>query len=682
MSNEMFHRFDHRRSPVVVWVIAVVLLLVVQMVFFTGASADGSPAQSAPDSALVDSVSAGEQPLHAPSDTSFVPTGVATAAADSAAAVVVPELVVPTFGYSRFDSVAKPLYLLRHSFSLDNFMEHEPGFMLGRYGPIGRSTLQSRYSFGRGRCSVLLNDTPVNDPQNGVAPLAYLPVSGLGVLLKGAGAGDRGMGGDGMEGWLGIGEEPPPPIEPTTFLELSKSTKRNLRQRRVWFASMREKIGLDFGYDEVLNDGYSFDARQLESPDFISGEDYGRAHSRYLTLNFRGRLPNNDSYKFSLRRFVVNTSGDLNSASGELGFSGHLASVSARLGTVKLNLFSRGYDSTARPSQGAEPDSNTVNLTTAVYVDWRPAGNERRALTLGGGYETIRWVQEIGRGSDSGLLRKYVARLTAVSRVGRNWDSRLQASATHYDTKTTGWGGMFNVSRALGRHKIAVYAERGYRMPNLGELFLPEHDIGTGGALGITGNSDLDSEFAWEGGGSFTSQIGPLTNEVRVLGLRVHRPIAYLPTNDNGTTVLVASNADTEEAGVFEDRIRLDTVLSGFELNAAGSVARSGSDREIYFRTVPMWTAHASFRFGRSVFQATSALYIGLDYTYRSSRGTMEGPRLPGYHLLNLKLDGRLLGADMYLMVMNTLDSQYQTILGYLMTPRTIVYGLSWRIFD
>ena len=164
--------------------------------------------------------------------------------------------------------------------------------------------------------------------------------------------------------------------------------------------------------------------------------------------------------------------------------------------------------------------------------------------------------------------------------------------------------------------------------------------------------------------------------------MRVHRPIAYLPTNDNGTTVLVASNADTEEAGVFEDRIRLDTVLSGFELNAAGSVARSGSDREIYFRTVPMWTAHASFRFGRSVFQATSALYIGLDYTYRSSRGTMEGPRLPGYHLLNLKLDGRLLGADMYLMVMNTLDSQYQTILGYLMTPRTIVYGLSWRIFD
>jgi hypothetical protein len=207
-------------------------------------------------------------------------TSITTADSAAVAALIVPEFVVPVFGYSRFDTVSKPLYLLRHAYSLDNFMEHEPGFMLGRYGPIGKSTVQSRYSFGRGRCNVLLNDTPVNDPQNGVAPLPHLPVSGLGVLLKGAGAGDRGMGGDGMEGWLGIEEELPPPLEPATFLEVSKSSKRNLRQRRVWFASMQGNIGLDFGYDEILNDGYSFDARQLDSPDFLSGQDYGRAHSR------------------------------------------------------------------------------------------------------------------------------------------------------------------------------------------------------------------------------------------------------------------------------------------------------------------------------------------------------------------------------------------------------------------
>jgi outer membrane cobalamin receptor len=33
-------------------------------------------------------------------------------------------------------------------------------------------------------------------------------------------------------------------------------------------------------------------------------------------------------------------------------------------------------------------------------------------------------------------------------------------------------------------------------------------------------------------------------------------------------------------------------------------------------------------------------------------------------------------------MLMNVFDEQYQTVEGYLMTPRTLVYGLSWKIFN
>jgi hypothetical protein len=605
----------------------------------------------------------------------------AAVGADSAAAA--DRIRLPVFGYSRFDSIPKVEYLLRHAYSLDHYMEQEPGFVLGRFGPIGKSTLQSRYAFGRGRASVRLNDIPVNDPQNGVAPLYSMPVSGLDLLLKGGGAAAGGTGADGIEGELRLAEEPPPPLEPTTFLEASKSTQRNLRQRRVWFASMTGKIGLDFGYDEILNDGYSFDAGQLDSPDFVSGQGYGESHTRYLTLNFRGQLPGNDSYKFSLRRFVADSNGDLESIDSEQSLSGHVASVSATLGgTVRLNLFSRGYDYITRPGYAADADSNTVNLTTAAYVDWTPAGNERRAVTVGGGYESIRWVQEVGGGSDSDLLRKWALRMSAVTAAGDNWQAHLQANTTIYQRLFAQWGATAAVSREAGRHHISVYAARQYRMPNLGELYLPAHSAGEGGRLTVSGNPDVESEYAWEAGGRFTSQLGPLTNELRVMGLRVYRPIGFLDAEVEGAAWRMATNGDREQAGIIEDRVSLDTVVKGFELIARGSLARSGSDRESFFVSVPLWEAHGSFRFGRSVFQTTSALYVGLDYTYRSSRGTVEGPRMPSYHLLNLKLDGRLLGANMYLSMINVLDSQYQTVRGYLMTPRTIVYGLYWRILD
>jgi len=164
--------------------------------------------------------------------------------------------------------------------------------------------------------------------------------------------------------------------------------------------------------------------------------------------------------------------------------------------------------------------------------------------------------------------------------------------------------------------------------------------------------------------------------------LNVHRPISFVDTAVDGERWLVAQNGSKENAGVIEDRVRIDARPGSFELLLSGSVAWAGGDRDSYFLAVPEWESHASFRFGRGFFKETSALYVGLDYTFRSDRETLHGGNLPAYHLLNVKLDGRLLSAHLYLMVMNVLDEQYQTIEGYLMTPRTWVYGLTWKIFD
>jgi hypothetical protein len=54
---------------------------------------------------------------------------------------------------------------------------------------------------------------------------------------------------------------------PNTFVELSKGTN-DVRQRRVRFSSEEGVVGLDLAYDEVLDDGYAFDAATVaDEPD-------------------------------------------------------------------------------------------------------------------------------------------------------------------------------------------------------------------------------------------------------------------------------------------------------------------------------------------------------------------------------------------------------------------------------
>ena len=82
------------------------------------------------------------------------------------------------------------------------------------------------------------------------------------------------------------------------------------------------------------------------------------------------------------------------------------------------------------------------------------------------------------------------------------------------------------------------------------------------------------------------------------------------------------------------------------------------------------------------MFQNTSAVYFGGDYQYTTMRTDYAGVDLPGFGVLNVYLEGRLLDAHIYIGVMNALEESYQTLGGYLMTPRTFVYGVSWLLFD
>ena len=53
---------------------------------------------------------------------------------------------------------------------------------MARLGPIGNDAFWSRWGVGQGRARAVLNGIPINDPQDGRAPLAHIATSGLGTL--------------------------------------------------------------------------------------------------------------------------------------------------------------------------------------------------------------------------------------------------------------------------------------------------------------------------------------------------------------------------------------------------------------------------------------------------------------------------------------------------------------------
>lgn len=573
------------------------------------------------------------------------------------------------FFTSSFDTLNRRQYLAVHSFSFDHFLESLPGFVLTREGPIGKSTTFSRYGFGSGRATVYLGGIPVNDPQNGLAPLAQFPAGGVGSVVTGDVFAGRTLSPDGLEGGVEVLEAAPPEGRPRTFIEVSKG-KNNLRQRRVRFSSADAVFGLDLGYDELLNDGYSFDARQLNSLQFRRGIGYGKSLSRHYTMNLRGRLSEDETYLISFRKFTSNSDGDLFALDAQQRLSGHLASVHTGVGRFKLAFFERGYKTTW-------PDSLTVNQTTGAVADVRLVSGEKTVVDLGVGFEDIIAKMELNGAKARPKLRQTTARLTAAHELGRRTVGRVQLSGTDQHGLASGWGGSASFSRRAGRFSTGLDLRRAYRMPNLGELFAPAHTV-RGGAAVVSGNRYLDGETAWEAGGRFGFHYGGFTSETRLAAVQVDNPVVF--ARDGGW--LVASNGPRERLAVLEERLRLDVLYRGFELNVAGCGVGAGGDREDYFVSVPKRTAVLSARVGRNLFEATSALHFGVEYVYRSGRGSRTGGELPSYRLVNFKVDARLLDANMYMLLINAFDELYQTEEGYLMTPRTFVYGLAWSLFE
>jgi hypothetical protein len=572
------------------------------------------------------------------------------------------------FVFSPHDTIPYLHLVQFHTFSLDHLLETVPGFVVNRPGPIGADVLFSRYGLGAGRGTVYLAGIPINDPQNDVAPLALFPTTTIGNLVFNHSSRDLIQGRAGLEGSVDVLEIQPLADRPFTAFEVSKGTN-DLRQRRVRFSSARSKVGIDLGYDELLNDGYEYDP-------LTGAVDFGRSVSRFHTLNLRGELPSGERYFFSFRWFRDVFQGQLIDPEDERRRSGHYAIASTQSDSWRFTLFERDYDVSL-------PDSHTVNHTTGLQTRVTPLSGRHLRMEFGAGIEDVHSEQFIGGAGARRKIRLGSLGGNATIRGWGNMQARFEGALGHHYKGQTGWGGRTTLHIPLfPSHEISLNAGRAFRMPNLGERFLPIHASQATGAEKIIGNRYVNPEMAWEAGARIISKIGPLESEFRFTGFHVDDAITFLPVSMEGETWLIPGNGDEEELGFFEGRWNINQSLLGTKLGLAGGVVYAVGDREGFFANVPETRIDASFSISRDLFESTSGFLFRTEYHYSSSRRAFPGGYSPAYGILNLKLDARLLDAHLYLMWLNVFDENYRTVGPLLLTPRTFVYGVQWTIYN
>jgi hypothetical protein len=560
-----------------------------------------------------------------------------------------------------FSVIPRESYLRRHAFSLDHFFEFEPGGVLVRLGPIGNDAFYSRWGVGSGRALVLVNGIPLNDPQDGRAPLAHIATSGLSVLTMDASV-PEGIA-PSPDGSIVLHELEPLPSRPHTFVELSKGTNE-VRQRRVRFGSQAGRVGLDLSYDEVLDDGYNFDANEV----VFDGPVEGRALSRNAAIVVRGDLAVDSEYSIGLRRFRASSTGDLQSALNESSRSGHIAWATVHTGPARATVYGRGYSSD-------RPDSSTINESLGGLIAWS-ARNSAVSLTMFARGERTNARQTLnGATADTRVSTGTVGAGTEAMAAGFTW---FADGAVSGDEKSWDWSGGAGVRRPVVYGDLGVSARRMIRLPSIGERYGPEHNLD---GLRLSGNRGLEAESAWEGRAAWTVRAGAITNRASASWMRSEDYIVYGAGADS-LSRLARNSEDQPTMTIIDERIGVAAMLGAIEVRADAGGYYSTGDRTGAFRSVPRVQVNAALELGRQLFEESSAVYVGGEYAFVDERADFNGVLLPSYNVVNLSLVGRLVDARVYVRWLNVLDAKYETASGYLMTPRTIAYGIEWTLFD
>ncbi|HEX5131989.1 MAG TPA: hypothetical protein VFX92_05840 [Candidatus Krumholzibacteria bacterium] len=568
----------------------------------------------------------------------------------------------PTADGGQFSFIRRAEYLRVHAVSLDNYFEFTPGGVVVRAGPIGNVAWYSRWGIGRGRAQLSVNGIPFNDPQDGTAPWVQTATSGVGELRLDEFA----SGPAWIEGGIELQDAPPLGSRPATFIELSKGANE-LRQRRVRFASEQGAVGLELSYDEVLDDGYYFDATGQTPFD----PDFGRSRSRNSSIVLHGKPDDRATFTFGIRGFESTSDGDIGALAAEATRDGHVAWLDAGVDAARFTVYGRGFKS-------SQLDSSATNETVGVAFTTRLGARARHMrLRLTG--EQTSFVQDVGAGMSKRLLGGGGV-LTFEQGIGGSAAVFAEGALSGDEESAPGWSAALGLRRRSERQVVSVQALRAARQPSLAERYLPPHQS-DGNTL--AGNPRVDPEHALELRGEWEQRTGRVVNNLRVSWMAADGNVEFRPYTVGNETWRVAQNADGTGHMVFvEERLRTEFGIGPLRALADGAVMVSSGDREETFASVPNLQVNGSALLGGEMFEKTSALYAGAEFLHMGERDDFDGRALPAFDVLNLVLEGRLLDVRLYLKYLNVLDQVYATQGDYLMTPGSFCYGIQWTLFD
>jgi hypothetical protein len=437
---------------------------------------------------------------------------------------------------------------------------------------------------------------------------------------------------------------------------------RDLTQRRVRFSSVPGRVGADFSYDEVLNDGFGFNAL---GPLFIP--DHGRSATRTQSGNIRGTFSGGEQYRIGFRDFETSFIGDASGLPAEYRRSGFIAVIEGSVDRLHVVLYERSYKTSA-------PDSATSNQTTGIAADVTIVADDDFEMSSYVHHEDINATQKLAGVVGDKRLQTSSAGFRGRAYIGGGMTLSFDGHGAHQFDHASSWGAELLLTNDVARgNRLGLRAGRGYRLPNLGELAMPVHSRG---ASLVRGYADLEAETSLEASAFWDVRTRGLHNQIRMTSARVN-PIVPVVVQTSPVVTISPRNRDAQSIQIAEERVDVSATYAGFDLGLGCGVQVAFGDRVGYFGGVPRTRVNGAAFVGRSLFNNTSDVMVTAEYQYSDARRDRDTD-LSAYNVVNLRLDLRLIDAHMYALWLNALDEKYQTVSPFLMTPRTLIYGLAW----
>ena len=207
---------------------------------------------------------------------------------------------------------------------------------------------------------------------------------------------------------------------------------------------------------------------------------------------------------------------------------------------------------------------------------------------------------------------------------------------------------------------------RGFNVPNIRELFSP-----------TSGNEELKPEHTQSFSGGLRYESDNVSMSVH--GFAIETKDLIEPESDSASQSVNTDYVSRVRGLTIETKGWASFARAGMNLRLAAS-EHSRTGEELPYAPRVSVAGYVGYN---GVFRRGDlGVNVTADGRYAGERVSDDGLSLPGYGVLNLCGEIRIVNLRMSYRVENLLDEEYESVSGYPMPGRTLVYGLDWEFWN